>query len=114
MMDRVVSEHVDVELLIVPGCPNAAAARELLRSVLLAAGLPATPIRVSVIESQREADKRGFVGSPTILINGVDPFAEPGRPAAVACRVYPSPAGASGLPPAGQLRYALTSRQAPS
>jgi hypothetical protein len=101
-------KHLDVELLIVPNCPHASAAQELIRSALAAAGLPGTPIRISVIESEREAEKRGFVGSPTIRINGVDPFAEPGRPAAVACRIYPGPAGTSGLPPADELRRAFT------
>jgi len=95
---------VEVELLLVPDCPNAQPAEELLTSALRAAGLGSTPIRVSVIESQHAAEHRGFVGSPTILINGCDPFAEPGRPPALACRVYPGPAG---LPPAEQLRAVL-------
>ena len=99
---------VDVELLLVPDCPNAQAAQQLLRSSLRAAGLASTPIRVSVLASQRSAEQREFIGSPTILINGRDPFAEPGRPPALACRVYPGPAGPSGLPPAEQLRAAIT------
>ena len=98
---------VDVELLVVPECPNAQAAQELLRASLRAAGLASTPIRVSVIASQRAAEQRGFIGSPTILINGLDAFAEPGRPPALACRVYPGPAGPSGLPPAEQLCVAI-------
>jgi hypothetical protein len=108
MMDRV-SENVDVdvELVVVPDCPHAAAAQELLRTALDVAGLPRTGVRVSVIESRREAEERGFAGSPTILINGVDPFAEPGRPSALACRVYPGPAGPSWLPPADELTRAL-------
>jgi hypothetical protein len=108
MMELVTGEHVDLEVLVVLDCPHSAAAQDLLRSVLLDAGWPATAIRVTVIASQREAEQRGFVGSPTILINGVDPFAEPGRTAALACRIYPGPHGPSGLPPADQLRAALT------
>jgi glutaredoxin len=100
--------EIEVELLVVPGCPHAAEAQQLLRSALLAAGLPRTPIRVNVIESQREAEQRGFIGSPTILINGVDPFAEPGRrPPGLACRIYPGPAHANGLPQTDQLQNAL-------
>jgi hypothetical protein len=102
-----VGAHVDVELLVVPECPNAAAAQDLLRSALRAGGLADTPIRVSVIDSERAAEQRGFVGSPTVLISGVDPFAEPGRPPALACRVFAGPAGSSGLPPAGQLHEAV-------
>jgi hypothetical protein len=109
MMVRMTGAPVEVELLLVPDCPSGQAAQELLRSTLRAAGLAGTPIRVSVIESQPGAEQRGFVGSPTILINGVDPFARPERPSALACRVYPGPAGPLGLPPAQQLRAAITS-----
>ena len=107
-----VSDTLDVELLVVPVCPHADAADELLRTALDAAGLRGTAVRVSVINFEHEAEERGFVGSPTILINGLDPFAEPGRPAAVACRVYTGMAGPSGLPPADELQRALTDRRA--
>ena len=100
---------VDVELLLVPDCPNARVASELLASALSEAGPASTPIRVSVIESQGAAQARRFLGSPTILINGRDPFSERGRPPALACRVYPSPAGPAGLPPTEQLHAALAS-----
>ena len=108
MMGRVARRHIDVELLVVPDCPNAPAAKEMLHAALDAAGLPDLGIRVTVITSQREADERGFVGSPTVLINGVDPFAEPGRPPALACRVYRGSAGSSNLPPIHELAKALT------
>jgi hypothetical protein len=114
MMEHVVSEDVDLELLVVPACRNAPAAREMLRAALVAAGRPDTGIRVSVIESQREAEERGFVDSPTILINGVDPFAEPGRPPALACRRYPGAAGPSALPFAEELTKALAHPRPPS
>jgi hypothetical protein len=99
--------QLDVELLLVPDCPHASAAQALLRSALDATGLVTTPIRISVIDSEGEAADRGFLGSPTIRINGIDPFAEPGRPIGMACRIYPGPAGASGLPAAAELRKAL-------
>lgn len=54
--------QIDVELLVVPDCPNAAAAHELLRSSLREAGLDGTPIRVTPTESQLAAEERGFVG----------------------------------------------------
>jgi hypothetical protein len=95
---------VDVELLIVPDCRNASAARELLESALRAAELTNTHVRVSVIDSQLAAEQRRFQGSPTILIDGLDPFTEREQPPALACRIY---AGGSGLPPVEQLREAL-------
>lgn len=48
-----------------------------------------------------------FVGSPTILIDGVDPFGVAGQSPAFACRVYATPAGLSGVPPLGDVISAL-------
>jgi hypothetical protein len=48
-----------------------------------------------------------FVGSPTILINGVDPFGVAGQSPAYACRVYATPAGLSGVPPLDDVISAL-------
>lgn len=66
------------------------------------------PVRISVIASQQQAEEREFVGSPTILVDGVDPFAVAGQSAAFACRVYATPAGLSGVPPLGDVVCALT------
>jgi hypothetical protein len=98
---------VDVEVLVVPDCPHRAAAVGLVRELLAELRLPATPVRVGVIDSQAEARRRGFAGSPTILIDGVDPFAQPGQAAALACRIYRGEAGAGPLPDKQALRRIL-------
>ncbi|KOU36500.1 hypothetical protein ADK54_33240 [Streptomyces sp. WM6378] len=54
-----------------------------------------------------EAERSGFTGSPTILADGRDPFAEPGRAPGVACRVYRSADGLAGVPALDELRDAL-------
>ena len=47
-------------------------------------------------------------GSPTVLIDGSDPFAAPGADASLSCRLYRDEAGrVQGAPSAGQLRAAL-------
>ena len=63
---------VDVELLVVPDCPNESVALSLLRVAFDRVGLAAQSVRTTVIASQEQAQDRGFVGSPTILIDGVD------------------------------------------
>jgi hypothetical protein len=98
---------VDVQLLVVDDCPNEGPAAVLLRRALDDVGLSAVRFRTRVIGTQREAEQAGFLGSPTILIDGRDPFAEPGRAAALACRVYRDKSGLSGLPAPGPLRRAL-------
>ena len=55
----------------------------------------------------RESQERGFVGSPTILINGAGPFGADGQSPAYACRVYATPAGLSGVPPLDDVMSAL-------
>ncbi|MGX1676339.1 hypothetical protein [Streptomyces sp. NPDC055400] len=98
---------MEIELLVVPGCPRQQLAEELLRQALATTGLAATGFRVRVVADQAEAEWVGFIGSPTILINGRTPFAEPGTVPAHACRVYATAAGPDGCPAAYQLRKAL-------
>jgi hypothetical protein len=50
----------------------------------------------------------GMHGSPTLLIDGVDPFAGPGQPPGMSCRLYRDGNGqASGAPSASQLRQVI-------
>lgn len=99
---------VDVVLLVVPDCPNESVARSLLCLAFDRVGLAAQSVRTTVISSQEQAQERGFVGSPTILINGVDPFRVAGQSPAYACRVYATPVGLSGVPPLDDVISALT------
>jgi hypothetical protein len=98
---------VDVELLVVPNCPNAAPAAALLGTALADVGLAHVPITTTVIDTASQAERRGFIGSPTILIDGDDPFAEPRQPSALACRIYGTTTGPAGIPDLRQLRQAL-------
>ena len=79
----------------------------MLRSAFELVGLSAQSVHTTVIDSHEQAMARGFVGSPTILIDGVDPFAVPGQSPAVACRVYATPAGLSGVPELADVATAL-------
>jgi Alkylmercury lyase len=61
-----------------------------------------------VISDDGEAARLGLHGSPTLLIDGVDPFAEPGQPPTLSCRLYRDERGElSGAPSVGQLREAI-------
>jgi hypothetical protein len=67
----------------------------LLRKALDAAGHGGTPIRMTEVLTDAQAVARGFKGSPTILIGGVDLMTlagaedpQPAEPAALSCRVY--------------------------
>ncbi|WP_377645567.1 hypothetical protein [Oryzobacter terrae] len=97
---------VQIELLVVPDCPHEAPAAELITLAVADTGVQAQVTR-TVITSQDQARLRGFVGSPTILLNGSDPFADPAAPAAMACRLYSTPEGLRGVPALRDLRQAL-------
>ncbi len=102
---------VQAELLVVADCPNAAPAAELFADVLAHEGLGHLDVRVEVVGDQERAEARGFLGSPSFLIDDVDLFAVPGAPAAVACRVYRTGARLSGLPDRAALAAAVRARR---
>src|SRR5260221_13116076 len=101
MRDRGGAMHVTV--LAVPGCPHLPVLDERLAEAL--DGLPGVSVSRQVIATEDEAARSGMHGSPTILIYGLDPFAEPGQPASVSCRLYRDCDGlADAAPPARQPR----------
>ena len=88
---------MEIELLVVPHCPHGAAAAELVGTALADIGVQAIVTRTAMT-SEDHVRRRGFVVSPTILLDGSDPFADPAAPAAMACRLYPTPQGLRGFP----------------
>ncbi|MGI9022976.1 MAG: thioredoxin family protein [Acidimicrobiales bacterium] len=94
---------MDVTLQYFADCPNWRVAERRLREVLVGLGRPDQPIRYQRVEDPEEAERVSFGGSPTILIDGVDPYADPDGPAGYACRVYDGGAA----PTVAQLRLAL-------
>ncbi|WP_245603561.1 hypothetical protein [Salinispora cortesiana] len=98
---------MDVQLLVVVDCLNEEPAAVVLRQALDDVGLSAVRFTTRVIETQDEAERIGFTGSPSVFIDGRDPFVEPGQLPALACRLYRDDDGGSGVPPLGPLRQAL-------
>lgn len=94
-----------VTVLTVADCPNARPALELVT-----AALDGREAEVELVEVTDEAGavRLGMYGSPTVLLDGVDPFAPPGALPSLSCRLYRRPDGtASGLPDEAALRRAL-------
>jgi hypothetical protein len=78
-----------VELLYWDGCPSHPRALAELREALGDLGHGDLDVEVSEIASERDARERGFVGSPTLRVDGVDPLPPPpGEPTGLTCRVY--------------------------
>lgn len=98
-------DSMRIELLVVPECAHESAAAGVLTTALADVGLGSVGFTVVVIDSQEDADRRQFIGSPTICVDGEDVFPEPGRPASVACRLYPGQG--PGAPELRDLRQAV-------
>jgi hypothetical protein len=97
---------LDLLVLAVPGCPNAVLLEERLAQVL--DGRDGVSVSRQVIADEEDAARRGMHGSPTILVDGMDPFAEPGQAASVSCRLYRDGYGqVDGAPSVSQLRQAI-------
>lgn len=96
---------MDVELLLVEGCPHADLARERLTIALAEVGSNAR-ITERIISTTAEAEAVRFAGSPTVLVDGHDPFPTSGS-SGLTCRLYPTAAGSDGAPPVSGLVAAL-------
>lgn len=99
---------MDIELLYVPDCPNRETARRHLDTALAEQGL-AADVREREVASPEEADRFGMHGSPTIRVDGRDPFAGPDARPSLSCRLYHGDHGASGAPTVAQLAAGLAS-----
>jgi hypothetical protein len=101
-----------VEFLWWAGCPSWERGIDELREAMAEAGLDPGAVELHEIESEEDAARESFVGSPTIRVDGVDVAgtAEPDGGSPLTCRVYmrrdgrPSP-----LPDPEDLRAALGS-----
>jgi len=85
-----------IEILYVPDCPNLTPARSRLRQALRAAGARAVVEEIEVA-SFEEAERLDMRGSPTIKVDGVDPFAD-GEDVSISCRLYRSEGVSEGSP----------------
>jgi hypothetical protein len=98
---------MEIVIRYTPDCPNLDTARERLDKALQQAGLVGADVRVEVIAQPDDAERLAFHGSPSFLIDGEDPFAEPGAPIGFGCRFYVTPVGRDTVPTVEQIRDAL-------
>jgi len=78
-----------VELLYWEGCPSHDEALADLREVLRELGREDEPVHKRSIDTDEQALKEKFPGSPTIRVDGVDAFTpSESDPVGLTCRVY--------------------------
>jgi hypothetical protein len=96
-----------LEILQVPECPNVVLLERRIAEAVAGEQIDVT-ITHRVLNDQAAATEAGMTGSPTLLIDGKDPFAEPGSVPSVSCRLYPVKGGGiDGAPSVAALRAAL-------
>ena len=97
-----------VELFYFEGCPSWVDVVERLTEALRTAGHHNVTVQRRLVESPEQAQSLAFVGSPSIRIDGNDPFATGDEPVGLACRLYDTPTGRSGSPTPTQLLEVLS------
>lgn len=97
-----------IEVLYFPGCPNHEPAVRRVRDVAAGGGLEPDILEIDASD-ERTAKALGFLGSPTIRINGLDieQAARGAQPSGLSCRRYPG-----GLPSSEMIRAAIAEAQA--
>lgn len=92
-------------LLYFDDCPNWREVHCLLDA--LAVEHPEIVVERRLVETVEEAEETRFHGSPSVIVNGVDPFADADAPVGLSCRMYQTPDGPAGSPTLDQLREAI-------
>lgn len=95
------------DVLHVPDCPNLAVVRDRLDRAIEAAGVSAT-IRVTEVSTPADAARLDMHGSPTVLIDGRDPFLQSADETSLSCRLYTVGTEIAGAPSTEQIAAAIT------
>ena len=105
--------HVDI--LYFDGCPHYRETLELVRDLVRKLDVD-VEIETTEVESDRQARELEFRGSPSVRVDGEDvqPGVEDRTTIGRGCRVYSTPEGTSGVPPAEMIEQALQNRRAKS
>ena len=97
---------MNITLQYFDSCPNWKVAEDRVKTIIEETRLE-VDLEYQLIETPEEAEKYQFAGSPTLLIDGLDPFATDGMPIGLACRTYMTEAGPAEAPSVDQIRLAL-------
>lgn len=101
-----------VELLWFAGCPNWQETHARLREALALTGTDADVVLVEV-GTPEQARRLRFRGSPTVLVDGHDPFAHDSDAVGLSRRLFRTPDGLRGAPTVGQLLEVLRAAARP-
>ena len=95
-----------IELLYFDGCPSWEAGLKNLQTALQEEGL-STAVEMVKVESDEDAARLKFLGSPHFRVDGMDLWHEERDVYSLSCRVYPTPNGIKGYPTVQMLKEKL-------
>ncbi|MGI8822950.1 MAG: thioredoxin family protein [Acidimicrobiia bacterium] len=96
-----------IELLTVSGCPHRDVTLDRVREALVLAGRRDVVVTERRVDDAEAAQAVGMRRSPTILVDGRDPFAADDTAPSLSCRLYRSERGVEGAPTVEALVDAL-------
>ena len=95
-----------IELLYFDGCPSWESGLKNLQTALQEEGL-STAVEMVKVESDEDAARLKFLGSPHFRVDGMDLWHEERNVYSLSCRVYPTPNGIKGYPTVQMLKEKL-------
>ncbi len=107
-MAKSVNVPIEIEVLIFEGCPHAAATIALTREVAGSLA-PGTSIVRTEVDTPEKAESLGFLGSPSVRVNGEDIEQRSTDRGSLCCRTY----SGSGIPPRWMIEAAIVKATQP-
>jgi hypothetical protein len=99
------TNHHEIRVVVVEDCPGAAPTAARVRSVAAQLGIHDLDLRIIMVRTPEEAIANQMLGSPTVLIDGIDIeiSARNRTDFAIACRTY----GGTSIPPVSLVEAAI-------
>lgn len=98
---------MELRVQYISGCPHWKLAAQRVHAALDRAGCARVEVGYEHATSEEHAARLDFRGSPTILIDAHDPFADPHGAVGMSCRTYRTERGVEGAPSIEQLVAAV-------
>jgi|GEM_PF-282016 len=104
-------KRMNLTLLYADGCPSWQLADERQRTLAAEYGFEITYRKADTPSAAKE---QAFRGSPTILVDGQDMFADGNEPVGLSCHIYQTPDGPAGSPTLAEPREMVAGQEADS
>ena len=98
-----------VEILYFDGCPGCEGAQQAVQEALARRGMDDARLDLVAVNTDEDAERLKFPGSPTLRADGEELFPVPERRVlALGCRMYLTPEGLKGHPTSEMIEEALS------